>query len=109
MILPPTDEFSARALAYLTDAVPTPLGLRSASRAAVGAGIGLMVAKKIRNDSARQATALTLLSLGLLATLPAVVGWVVRTLDRPESVRGYQRRLRSIREGYGLEPESELF
>ena len=110
-IFPKSDDFPSRALAILTGAD----GTRAAAefvvhgRAAVGCGIGLMVANKIRNDTARQATAVTLLSLGLLATLPGVVGWVVRALDRPESERGSQRRLRSIREGYGLEPESELF
>ena len=111
-LLPKTDDFSSRALAIITGAdgaVASATGLRSASRAAVGCGIGLMVANKILNDTAHQATAVTLLSLGLLATLPGVVNWVVRTLDRPESVRGAERRLRSIREGYGLEPESELF
>lgn len=107
-LLPPaTHDFSTRALALL-ESPPVP-GLRSASRAAVGCGIGLIVASKIRNDTARQTTAITLLSLGLIVTLPGVVNWVLRTLDRPETERGSRRRLRSIREGIGLDPADELF
>ncbi len=71
-------------------------GILAVSRAAIGLALGLLLAGKFR-PGARQATAITLLSAGLLANLPSVADAIERFVNRPESDRGSQRRLRSIR------------
>jgi len=49
-----------------------------------------------------------MLCLAILTTAPAIVGAVAELVNGPESRLGVRRRLRSIREGAGLEPEEEL-
>ena len=85
------------------------LGLLAVTRAALGCGIGMMVASKFQRSSTRQTTAIALLSVGVLGSLPWLVQSVVGLVNRPESARGMQRRLASIRENAGFESGVEMF
>ena len=66
------------------------------TRAAFGLGIGMLVADKIKGPM-RNATAITLVSIGALAAVPLVVKAALERINRPESERGARARLRSIR------------
>ena len=85
------------------------LGLLAVTRAALGCGIGMMVATKFQRPSTRQTTAIALLSVGVLGSLPWLVQTVLEVVNRPESARGMQRRLESIRENVGFENTAEMF
>jgi hypothetical protein len=87
---------------------PLQSSLLAVTQTAVGAGIGLLLAGKLRRPT-QKTTAATLLSLGLLLALPAMVGTVLRLWNRPTSDRGAQRRLDSIRHDPGLSDDSEIF
>ncbi len=66
------------------------------TRTALGLGVGMLVADKIKSP-VRQATAIALVSLGVLAALPLLVRLALERLNRPESERGSRNRLRTIR------------
>ena len=85
------------------------LGLLAVTRAALGCGIGMMVASKFQRSSTRQTTAIALLSVGVLGSLPWLVQSVVGMVNRPESARGMQRRLDSIRENVGFDSGVEMY
>ena len=85
------------------------LGLLAVTRAALGCGIGMMVANKFQRPTVRQVTAITLLSLGVLGSMPWVVRSVIGVVNRPESERGMRQRLDSIRNSSGFETETEMF
>ena len=72
------------------------------TRTAFGLGIGMLVADKIKHP-VRQATAIALISLGVLAAVPSVVKAAMERINRPETERGSRNRLRSIRGGYSSE------
>ncbi len=82
--------------------------LLAVTQTAVGCGIGLLLAGKLQRP-AQKTTAATLLSLGVLLAIPAVVQTVVRVWQRPDSERGMRRRLDSIRQDPGLMDETEAF
>ena len=90
------------------DSMPA-LSLLAVTRAALGAGIGMMVAHKFQRTSTRQTTAIALLSVGVLGSLPWLVQSVVQAVNRPESAREMQRRLESIRENVGFDSGAEMF
>jgi hypothetical protein len=83
------------------------LGFLAVTRAALGCGIGMMVANKFHRPSTRQTTAIALLSLGVLGNMPWLVSLFLRLRNRPESDRAMRRRLASIREN--VENQDELF
>ena len=85
------------------------LGVLAVTRAALGCGIGMMVANKFQRPTVRQVTAITLLSLGVLGSMPWVVRSVIGVVNRPESERGMRQRLDSIRSSSGFETETEMF
>ena len=85
------------------------LGLLAVTRAALGCGIGMMVATKFQRPSTRQTTAIALLSVGVLGSMPWLVRSLLQVINRPESERGMQRRLASIRENPGFENNAEIF
>ena len=85
------------------------LGLLAVTRAALGCGIGMMVANKFQRPSVRQTTAIALLSLGVLGSMPWLVRSVIGVVNRPESERGMRQRLDSIRSSSGFETETEMF
>ncbi len=71
-------------------------GLLVLTRTALGLGLGMLVADKIKSP-VRQATAIALVSLGVLAAVPLLVRLALERLNRPESERGSRNRLRTIR------------
>jgi uncharacterized membrane protein AbrB (regulator of aidB expression) len=90
-----------------------PLTLPSAtllilSQAAIGCGIGILVADKI-GEKKKTPAVVALLSIAIATTIPAVVGIVADLINGPQSKLGVRRRLRSIREDSGLHAEEEVF
>ena len=82
--------------------------LLTLTRTAVGLGIGILLAEKIKQP-ARQATAIALVSIGALAAMPFVVKLALERINRPESDRGSQARLRSIRGASDYSNDAELY
>lgn len=83
-------------------------GLGTLTQAAIGLGIGLLVAGKIRQPF-RRITALTMFSLGLASTLPMWLERIASHRNRPESERGMRRRLESIRDDSGFSQDEDIF
>src|SRR3954467_5618364 len=71
-------------------------GLLVLTRTALGLGVGMLVADKIKSP-VRQATAIALVSLGALAAVPLLVRLALARINRPESEQGSRNRLRTIR------------
>jgi hypothetical protein len=82
--------------------------LLTLTRTAVGLGIGILLAEKIKHP-ARQATAIALVSIGALAALPYMVKLALERINRPESDRGSQARLRSIRGASGYSHDADVY
>lgn len=88
---------------------PVPLdGLLSLARTAFGLGIGMLIADKVRHPF-RQATAVALVSVGVLAAVPLLVKVAMERINRPESERGSRNRLRSIRDDSGYRSDTDAF
>ena len=88
---------------------PPPLdGLLVLTRTAIGIGIGLLVADRIKHP-VRQAAAIALVSIGALAAVPFFVKLALEQIHRPESERGSRARLRSIRGDSGYHSEADAF
>lgn len=81
-------------------------GLLVLTRTALGLGLGMLVADKIKRP-VRQATAIALVSLGALAAVPLLVKVAMERINRPESERGSRNRLRSIRGDSVYSPEHD--
>ncbi|HET9418265.1 MAG TPA: hypothetical protein VFO30_02910 [Chthoniobacterales bacterium] len=81
--------------------------LLTLTRTAFGLGIGMLMADKIKRP-VRQAAGITLLSIGALAAVPFVLKLALERINRPESERGSQARLRSIRDA-GYTSETDIF
>ena len=86
----------------------TTASLLAVTQTAVGCGIGLLIAGKLQRP-AQKTTAATLLSLGVLLAIPAVVQTVLKVWQNPESDRGARQRLDSIRQDPGLPYDTEAF
>ena len=82
--------------------------LLTLTRTAFGLGIGMLVADKIKQP-VRQATAIALMSLGVLAVVPVVVKVALERMNRPETERGSRNRLRSIRDDPGYTAENDIY
>ena len=78
------------------------------TRTAFGLGIGMLVADKIKHP-VRQATAIALISLGVLAAVPSLVKAAMERINRPESERGSRNRLRSIRGDNVYPSDNDLY
>jgi hypothetical protein len=78
------------------------------TRTAFGLGIGMLVADKIKRPT-RQTAAIALMSVGALAALPFLVKIALARINRPESDRGSQARLRSIRSDSGYRSEVDIY
>ena len=76
------------------------------TRAAIGLGLGLLVADKIK-PSLRQATAISLLAIGALAAAPWLVKITVGQINRSEW--GSRARLRSIRGDAGYSSDNDIY
>jgi ABC-type molybdate transport system permease subunit len=81
--------------------------LLTVSQAAIGCGIGILLADRL-TENKRNTAAVAMLCLAIVTTAPALVGVVVDLVNGPRSKLGVRRRLRSIREGAGLQAEEEL-
>jgi hypothetical protein len=82
--------------------------LLTLTRAAIGLGIGMLVADKIKRP-ARQTAAIALMSVGALAAVPFLVKIALERINRPESERGSRARLRSIRGDSGYRSEIDIY
>ncbi|MDQ2866986.1 MAG: hypothetical protein M3R59_01015 [Verrucomicrobiota bacterium] len=80
--------------------------LLTVTRTAVGLGLGLLVADRIRRP-ARQATAIALVSIGTLAALPYLLKITTGLFDRSDL--GSRSRLRSIRGDSGYSTDEEVY
>jgi len=98
----------------LTISIPKPPNdlpvdpLLALTRAALGLGLGLLVADRIKRP-ARQATAIALMSVGTLAAIPFLVKITLGCFNRADSDRASRRRLRSIRGDSGYHSESDAY
>jgi ABC-type molybdate transport system permease subunit len=81
--------------------------LLTISQAAIGCGIGILLADKF-NEERRNTAAVAMLCLAIATTAPALVGVVADLINGPQSKLGVRRRLRSIREDSGLHAEEEV-
>ena len=81
--------------------------LLTISQAAIGCGIGILLADKV-TENRRNTVAIGMLCLAVVSTAPALVGVVVDLINGPQSKLGVRRRLRSIREDSGLQAEEEV-
>ncbi len=78
------------------------------TRTAIGLGLGILIADKIR-PTVRHATAITLLTLGALAAAPWLVKITMGQINRPESEWGSRARLRSIRGDPGYTSDNDIY
>jgi hypothetical protein len=76
------------------------------TRTAIGLGLGLLVADKIK-PSVRQATAIALVAIGALAATPWLLKITVGQIDRSEW--GSRARLRSIRGDSGYTSDNDIY
>lgn len=83
-------------------------GIVAVSQAAVGFGVGLLVAEKL-GHTARQRTALALIGAGAASVFPIVAGIVAIINNRPDSTRRLRRQLESIRDDTGLANGDDTF
>jgi hypothetical protein len=78
------------------------------TRAAIGLGLGLLMADKIK-PSIRQTAAIALVSIGALAAAPWLVKMALGQINRPESEWGSRARLRSIRGDSGYRSDTDIY
>jgi hypothetical protein len=78
------------------------------TQAAVGCGIGLLLAHRFR-ATARKITGWLMVSLGVASVAPVLVGFFARNANRPGSERAMRRRLDSIRQDSGFSENADVF
>jgi hypothetical protein len=78
------------------------------TRTAIGLGLGILIADKIK-PTLRQAAAITLMAIGTLAAAPWLVKITVGQINRPESEWGSRARLRSIRGDSGYTSDNDIY
>jgi Kef-type K+ transport system membrane component KefB len=76
-------------------------GIVALSQAAVGFGVGLLLADKF-GETARQRTAIALIGAGAATVLPLVAGIVSHVNNRPDSSRRMRQQLEGIRRSAGV-------
>ena len=82
--------------------------LLAVTQTAVGCGLGLLLGGKM-SRGAQKTTAFTLLGVGALLALPAIVDAVTHVISGPATERGAKKRLNSIRGASGLPDDAEVF
>jgi hypothetical protein len=82
--------------------------LLALTRTAIGLGLGILVAEKMK-PPLRQATAIMLLAIGALAAAPWLVKITIGQINRPESEWGSRARLRSIRGDSGYTSDNDIY
>ena len=78
------------------------------TRTAIGLGLGILVAEKMK-PTVRQITAIALLAIGALAAAPWLVKITIGQINRPESEWGSRARLRSIRGDSGYTSDNDIY
>jgi hypothetical protein len=78
------------------------------TRTAIGVGLGIFVAEKIKPPF-RQAVAIALVAVGALAATPWLVKITIGQINRPESEWGSRARLRSIRGDSGYTSDNDIY
>ena len=78
------------------------------TRTAIGVGLGILVAEKIK-PPLRQAAAIALVAIGALAAAPWLVKIALGQINRPESEWGSRARLRSIRGDSGYSSDNDIY
>ena len=78
------------------------------TRTAIGLGLGMLVADKIK-PSIRHAAAIALVAIGALAAAPWLVKITLGQINRPESEWGSRARLRSIRDDSGYTTDNDIY
>ena len=78
------------------------------TRTAIGLGLGILIADKIK-PPLRQAAAIALVAIGALAAAPWLVRITLGQINRPESEWGSRARLRSIRGDSGYGSDSDIY
>ena len=91
----------------LLDHLPV-TGIVAVTQTAVGCGLGLLLSGHMRNKAKRNA-AIAMLSVGLVSTLPVVVDFFAKKMNRPESARSMRKRLESIRQDSGFSENADVF
>ena len=77
------------------------------TRTAIGLGLGMLIANKIKAGAVRQTAAFALLSVGTLAAVPFLFKLATEQIDRSDI--GSRARLRSIRADSGYTSEADAF
>ena len=78
------------------------------TRTAIGLGLGILMADKIK-PSIRQAAAIALVAVGALAAAPWLVKITFGQITRPETEWGSRARLRSIRGDSGYSADTDIY
>src|SRR5215468_9850753 len=78
------------------------------TRTAIGVGLGILVAEKIK-PPLRQVAAIALVAIGALAATPWLVKITIGQIHRPESEWGSRARLRSIRGDSGYSSDNDVY
>ena len=78
------------------------------TRTALGLGLGMLVADKIKQPI-RQAAGIALLSVGAIAAVPLLVKIALARINSPTSDRGSRNRLQSIRDGVGYQGDADAY
>ena len=87
---------------------PLQTSLLAITQTAVGCAVGLLLAGKLGRP-AQKATAASLLGVGALLALPALIEAVSHAVVGPGSARGERRRLESIRTDGGFPDDAEIY
>ena len=82
--------------------------LLAVTQTAVGCGLGLLLGGKL-SAQARKTTAFSLLGVGALLALPAIIDAVGDAIAGPDTARGARKSLNSIREASGLPDDAEIY
>jgi len=82
--------------------------LLALTRTAIGLGLGILVADKIK-PPLRQVAAIALVAVGALAAAPWLIKITLGQINRPESEWVSRARLRSIRGDSGYSSDNDIY
>ena len=82
--------------------------LLTLTRTAIGLGLGILIADKIK-PPLRQVAAIALVAVGAVAAAPWLIKITLGQINRPESEWGSRARLRSIRGDSGYSSDNDIY
>ncbi len=82
--------------------------LLALTRTAIGLGLGILIADKIK-PPLRQVAAIALVAVGAVAAAPWLIKITLGQINRPESEWGSRARLRSIRGDSGYSSDNDIY